>query len=580
MSAATATVSRGEPDFVAAALEYVANGWSVVPLPPRAKAPNILKWQRLRLAGAALERAFTGAGGVGGLCGAPSRGRCDIDLDEEHARTAWPLIGPFTDLRHGRKSAPESHFWYVLNTPPEGTERLRDPDGSTLIELRSTGVQTVLPPSIHPGGEPIIWHANGEPAPIGADELRRAVRECAAVAMVARRWPAGARHDAALALAGLLLRGGTAPADAERFLEVVARVAGDDEWHDRVRTVSDTAAAIAQGDRATGGPRLAELLADGDAVVARLQDWLNLTVRPADSARALDLAEFLRVEFPPRENLMNPVFPRQGLGMVHAWRGLGKTYFAAAFGLSEAAGAQFLKWHAPRPVKVLYVDAEMRGVEMQTRIAALYKATVPRPEPSRFRIITPDLQPNGIPDLGTAAGQAWLNAVLGDSELVILDNLSSLVRSGTDKEDELWLPLLDWLLRLRASGRSALLVHHDGKNETQRGTSRREDQLDTVFHLKKPKDYKESDGARFIIHFEKHRGFYGRDAEPFEAALIEDEHGALSWGLTELEDALTIQVAEMLKAGCTVSEIQRELAIKGRATVDRHKRKAIERGLL
>ncbi len=41
----------------------------------------------------------------------------------------------------------------------------------------------------------------------------------------------------------------------------------------------------------------------------------------------------------------------------------------------------------------------------------------------------------------------------------------------------------------------------------QRGTSRREDVLDTVIQLKRPKDYEPEDGGRFEVHFTKHCGF-------------------------------------------------------------------------
>ena len=537
------------------------------------------KWQT----GCYRARDVDPRGGVGLLVGTPSGGLVDVDLDDACARAAWPLVGPSTDLRHGRKSSPESHAWYHLDDPPAQSARLHDPDRSTLIELRSTGGQTVVPPSIHPSGEAIIWHVEGEPAHVTKADLQRAVYECAAIAMVARRWPpVGARHDAALALSGLLLLGGMPTDKAVQFVEIVARVAGDEEVSERVRDVRHTSATIAAARGVTGGRQLAELIEDGEAVVARLRRWLKLSTKFAArtvAPQAVELTDFLRVEFPPRENIMDPVFPRQGLGMVHAWRGLGKTYFALSFGLTVAAAAPFLKWRVHRPWNVLYVDGEMRGVDMQERLAKLMKGIEPRPQSSAFRIITPDLQENGIPDLGTREGQQWLDAEIGDRELIILDNLSSLVRSGTDKDDDFWLPLLDWLLRLRASGRAALLIHHDGKNETQRGTSRREDHLDTVFHLKKPKDYKPADGARFVLHFEKHRGFYGTDAEPFEVALIEHEAGGLCWTSRDIEDAVTIQVARLLNDGLTVSEIVARLGI-GRATVDRHKKKAIEKGLL
>src|SRR5262249_48828721 len=156
-----------------------------------------------------------------------------------------------------------SHWWYAVDVPPGQTERLRDPvrrhaDGSpvTIIELRSTGGQTVVPPSLHnETGEAICWEANGAPAHVDLAGLQRAVRHTAAAAILAPRWPTGARHDTALALAGTLLRGGMAQHDAERLVEVVARVALDSEWRDRVRAVRDTAAKLAKEGRATGGPR-------------------------------------------------------------------------------------------------------------------------------------------------------------------------------------------------------------------------------------------------------------------------------------------------------------------------------------
>ena len=46
-----------------------------------------------------------------------------------------------------------------------------------------------------------------------------------------------------------------------------------------------------------------------------------------------------------------------------------------------------------------------------------------------------------------------------------------------------------WLLRLRRQGVAVLLVHHAGRSGNPRGTSKREDVLDTVIQLKHPEDY-------------------------------------------------------------------------------------------
>src|SRR5215831_12894374 len=84
-------------------------------------------------------------------------------------------------------------------------------------------------------------------------------------------------------------------------------------------------------------------------------------------------------------------------------------------------------------------------------------------------------------------------------------------------------PVQEWALAQRRASRSVLFIHHAGNSGTQRGTSRKEDVLDTVIGLRRPPDYLVEQGARFEVHFEKSRGFYGSDAEPFETRLLGDQ---------------------------------------------------------
>jgi hypothetical protein len=279
-----------ESDIVAAALEYRQRGYAPVPIPLREKNPNRRGWQQERHTEETIPVVFGKAGGVGLLCGAPSGGVLDVDNDVAEAAAAWEHYRLDTGSSHQRPGG-FRHDWYYGDVTPAQTERLRDPSDRdvTLNELRSTGGQTVVPPSFHPSGEQLIWIAGGEPARVATADLQCRVRRTAAAAMLARRWPEGARHDASLALAGLLLRGGMDQGDAERFIEVVSLVAGDLEAADRVRAVRDTAAAIGEGRAATGGPRLVELIRDGEAVVKQLVKWLELRAPVDDHSPPLDL---------------------------------------------------------------------------------------------------------------------------------------------------------------------------------------------------------------------------------------------------------------------------------------------------
>ena len=87
-----------------------------------------------------------------------------------------------------------------------------------------------------------------------------------------------------------------------------------------------------------------------------------------------------------------------------------------------------------------------------------------------------------------------------------------------ENEAESWLPMQQWLLKLRRKGKAVLFVHHGNKSGKQRGTSRREDILDVVIKLQHPPNYTAESGAEFEVHLEKARGVYGDDARSIEAS--------------------------------------------------------------
>jgi putative DNA primase/helicase len=151
--------------------------------------------------------------------------------------------------------------------------------------------------------------------------------------------------------------------------------------------------------------------------------------------------------------------------------------------------------------------------------------------------------------------------------LIVLDNLSSLCRSGRENEAESWLPVQDWALRQRRSGRSIVFVHHAGKGGAQRGTSRREDVLDTVISLRRPADYTPDQGARFEVHFEKARGLAGADAMPFEASC-ELRDGQTLWTTRTLADAEFARVVDLKQDGLSVRDIAAETGLS-KSRVDR-----------
>src|SRR5204863_4515617 len=138
-------------------------GWQPIPVPHAEKSPGNAAgkgWQRLRLTAADLLGYFgDGPMNIGILLGAVSGGLMDVDLDCAEALVLADTFLPATDSVFGRAGKPRSHRLYLVGGDLR-TERLRDLDGSTLVELRGAGGQTVFPPSTHPCGEIVAWFSD------------------------------------------------------------------------------------------------------------------------------------------------------------------------------------------------------------------------------------------------------------------------------------------------------------------------------------------------------------------------------------------------------------------------------------
>ena len=296
--------------------------------------------------------------------------------------------------------------------------------------------------------------------------------------------------------------------------------------------------------------------------------------------QAIGINDFLNLDVPPREMLLSPILPERSLAMLYAPRGVGKSWLGLSIGLAVAAGESLLRWSAPRQRNVLYIDGEMPLVSLQERlkeISAGFGQDIPN---DRFQILAADNIDGGI---STEEGQAGLEPLLSDIDLLILDNLSTLLTSRSETASDAWVPMQNWLLRLRRQGKSVLLIHHAGTNGRQRGTSRREDALDTVIALRRPEDYSPEQGARFEIHFEKLRNRVdAAGAMPFEARLDTldvDGQRRIRWSCCDLKPPLLLRAAELFAEGKTVREVAATLRIS-KSEAGRLRIRTIEDGLL
>jgi predicted XRE-type DNA-binding protein len=183
-----------------------------------------------------------------------------------------------------------------------------------------------------------------------------------------------------------------------------------------------------------------------------------------------------------------------------------------------------------------------------------------------------------MPDLSTNKGQQDVKPFLENVELIIVDNIATLCRRGNENDTESWKPVQEWALKMRASGKAVLFIHHAGKKGAQRGASAHEDTLSAVLRLSRPENYSPSQGAVFEIHFEKSRGLFGDDIKPYKASLTTENKKQL-WITDDLPPDISTIVIQKLNEGLKQSEIAKELHIH-KSNVSRYVKKAKQEGLL
>ena len=308
--------------------------------------------------------------------------------------------------------------------------------------------------------------------------------------------------------------------------------------------------------------------------------FMNPITPSIPELRSIGFNDFLNLNISPREMLLHPILPESSLAMLYAPRGVGKSWLGLSIGLAVASGSSLLRWSAPKPKRVLYVDGEMPLASLQERLRAISVGLGEIPNDG-FKLLAADNVDGGL-NLGTEDGQRGIEPLLDGVDLLILDNLSTLCSTLNESGSDSWTSIQSWLLNLRRRGTSVLFIHHAGNNGRQRGTSRREDTLDAVIALRRPDDYSTDQGARFQVHFEKLRNrVEGIGSLPFEATVeptMINGHNGIKWLARDLAPPILNQAAVMFEAGKSVRQVATMLGIS-KSEVGRLRQRAIDEGL-
>jgi uncharacterized protein (DUF927 family) len=259
------------------ATNYINSGLRPVPIPFQTKAPVIKDWGKLKMTTAEVQHYFPNAQmNIGVLNGEPS-GVVDVDLDCDETVLLAPQFLPET-VTFGRASKPVSHYIYKIDGAMPKTAQFQDSAGEMLVELRSTGSQTVYPPSVHPSGQVVNFTNSTTPLhAITGDDLLRRVKKLAVAALLLRNYPAmGSRQHFVMALTGYLLKGGYSESDTSALVGIIVNASSDDEVAMRLSAIQNTIDTFITGGTVTGYSKLVEIgVTDKDLV--KVKTWLGLS---------------------------------------------------------------------------------------------------------------------------------------------------------------------------------------------------------------------------------------------------------------------------------------------------------------
>jgi hypothetical protein len=287
--------------------------------------------------------------------------------------------------------------------------------------------------------------------------------------------------------------------------------------------------------------------------------------------------DFHSLEIPSRAVYLYPWLKEDSITLISGERGVGKSFFAHAIANAITKGESFGPWKCEKPVPVLILDGEMPETDIQERIDALHLDS-DRPFPLQ---IYSDAYANqyGI-SRAHLLNEAWrdkMRAILlaRHIKLWVVDNIASLAGGIDENLKKDWDPINSWLLELRFQGIATILLHHTNKEGSQRGTSAREDNIDTSLLLKKPSDYTPEDGCRFVTIFSKARISQSARSLITETEFkLTEKDGQYSWICQNVKREKKKEILRMLDEGADYEAITKTLEITS-AYISKVKKEAI-----
>jgi energy-coupling factor transporter ATP-binding protein EcfA2 len=534
------------------------------------KHPRISQWQKL----ASSDHKQIGKwwtqwpeANIGLACGQSDIIAIDIDPQHEGCLSDLNLPAEETETLINLTGSGGQHLIYKLNGLHITNSSKGLPDG---IDVRAKGGFVVLPPSNHYSGRAYQWDAANHPTESSPRSLPNQLKEkllnSKTQALVKSQHnipqiiPNGTRDNTLASMAGYM---------RQKFGANETEILGTLEaFNPRCETplpVTELSRISKSMDKYESNgtiPNLAE--AQKKKVLEKeLRDNLELLCQHNKLGLTTKVMTMVENEIrdkdvKKREFILDPWLKEQSLTMIHGTRGIGKTQISIGIALAIAGNKDFLSWEATGQHNVLFIDGELPLEVLKTRIIEGRKHLGITEALPNLTFITRDIQEQTrLPNIATLHGQAQLDPIIENYDVVILDNLSSLASGIQENDAEAWEVMQTWLLDLRSRGKAVIFFHHENKGGGQRGTSKREDVLDVVMRLKHSEDYDMGEGAKFIIEFSKAREIFGSDSAPIEVELDNFEGWSYKQSFSESKQA----IIDLYNEGKSQTEISKRLAV-------------------
>jgi len=487
-------------------------------------------------------------------------------------------------------------------------------DGSRVVEtLVSTS-------SIIAGVDRVILN-NVKPSVQEPRRMSLFARLIATFTELYKHWPEKnkqQRDDAHLRLAGALAHT-EVPLDLkEKFVERLCELTDDTEIKNRVDKLKYQEEAM-------------KVNPDKVFTVKGLSEWLGVNLPAYDEIKPKEIKEeedkqelgteyihhlplidgsiLAHREYPKPIMILDPILRDRTISQISGDYGAGKTHVGLSAACAVAHGRPFLDYKCIKARPILYVEAELPGDDVKTRIVSINN---PFFDPNKlngentkrtfimenqFTCSQDDMvlagYKFGLPDIANATDEERavlgrqviertceeIKKVRGQYPVLFLDNISALTAIDENKAQD-WSSLMKWCIKLKNKGITIVLFHHTGKTTgTASGSNMSQRLIDTHIILKKLDDKHRFNmsgkSVQCSVHFDKYRNFGGSSVLPYMLTCTEDG----IWKKYPMLDQKDFALMEALNEGKSIKEIIKD-KIMGQSTIYRRKKVLQDSGLL